>query len=574
MPTNNIRIILDGCLAKFKEQNQLALSDSEIFELFCGSQLTKTLNISFEEIQDSIVDGSNDGGIDLFLCLVNDDYIGSIDEIEDLKFSSSTILKTFINQSKKEGSFKESSIDKLLATMPLIFDLSKDDNILLDRLNPSLLDKVLLFRKLWEKTLVGGGRINIYYNYSCLSDNLNTINGSFNSKIDQLIGLTKANVTGSTVKFGLQSSSELFDLYQKNKPNRIELVFKENPGSISYNNEIGYVGAVLLKDFVKFIKDDEGNLREDLFESNIRHYQGEVDVNNKIQNTLESDLKRDFWWLNNGITIIASEPKQIAKKLSIEGIQIVNGLQTTYTVASFYKETADDDRSVLVKVIINNDKETIDKIIASTNSQNAVSSTLLRATDTTQRNIEAFFATEGYYYDRRKNFYKNQGKPAKRIFSIQFAAQAIQTILYNDPASARAKPTTLIKDDTSYKNIFNPHIDFKAYLRSCQIVQKTFDYYSSISDLSIRVKLSNFKLHLARTLVSVILNKGVYTAQDVIGLDVTLVEEAHFAKSLVILSNIIDDFFDQNTGILITYIAKNQKFNSFLIERIRSLLVN
>jgi hypothetical protein len=186
-------------------------------------------------------------------------------------------------------------------------------------------------------------------------------------------------------------------------------VFKEIPGSISYaKGGIGYVGAVKLSDYISFISDDEGNIREDLFDSNIRHYQGEVDVNNKIKSTLQNDFTRDFWWLNNGITMIASNPTQLAKRLSVESIQIVNGLQTTYTIATNYLTIPSDDRSVLVKVIITSDKETIDKIIASTNSQNAVSSSLLRATDTIQRNLESFFANAGYYYDRRKNFYKNQ----------------------------------------------------------------------------------------------------------------------------------------------------------------------
>src|SRR5690348_1850134 len=109
---------------------------------------------------------------------------------------------------------------------------------------------------------------------------------------------------------------------------------------------------------------------------------------NKIRQSLESDKTRDFWWLNNGITIIASNPTQVAKTLAIENIQIVNGLQTSYSIGNFYQIDATDERSVLVKVIINNDKETIDKIISSTNSQNAVSPTLLRASETTQRNIE------------------------------------------------------------------------------------------------------------------------------------------------------------------------------------------
>ena len=91
--------------------------------------------------------------------------------------------------------------------------------------------------------------------------------------------------------------------------------------------------------------------------------------------------------------------------MSIENIQIVNGLQTSYSIFNNHNGDEDDNRSVLVKVIINNNKETTDNIIASTNSQNPVSPTLLRATEPIQRNLELFFLNEGYYYDRRKNYY-------------------------------------------------------------------------------------------------------------------------------------------------------------------------
>lgn len=77
--------------------------------------------------------------------------------------------------------------------------------------------------------------------------------------------------------------------------------------------------------------------------------------------------------------------------------------------------------------------------------QNPVSPTLLRATGTIQRDIELFFSNNGYYYDRRKNYYKNQGKPATKIFSIQYTAQAIRSIVDDDPHTARARPTSLLK---------------------------------------------------------------------------------------------------------------------------------
>ena len=56
------------------------------------------------------------------------------------------------------------------------------------------------------------------------------------------------------------------------------------------------------------------------------------------------------------------------------------------------------------------DAPTRDQVIRATNRQTAVSDASLRATDDVQRQIENYFLTKGWYYDRRKNFYKNEGK--------------------------------------------------------------------------------------------------------------------------------------------------------------------
>src|SRR5690606_13640517 len=46
--------------------------------------------------------------------------------------------------------------------------------------------------------------------------------------------------------------------------------------------------------------------------------------------------------------------------------------------------------------------------------------------------------SRGLFYDRRKNHYKNSGKPIRRIVSIPFMAQAVMSCALGDPANARA----------------------------------------------------------------------------------------------------------------------------------------
>lgn len=98
----------------------------------------------------------------------------------------------------------------------------------------------------------------------------------------------------------------------------------------------------------------------------------------------------------------------------------------------------------------------------------------LRATDTIQRDIEKYFLCKGYYYDRRKNYYRNLGKSKDKIISINLLSQCIVSLVLpeKNPSRARSNPTSLIKKDEDYNNVFGGKIDFQVYLNSVLIFKK------------------------------------------------------------------------------------------------------
>ena len=562
---SNNRIILNGCISQYKAENQLEVVDSEIFELFTLTQITKNQNITFENIQNSIVDGTMDGGIDSVIVIVNDEIVDTVDELTDISFTNKTISKFIISQSKKESSFKETAIDKLITSCAILFDLEKNETALITRFNSRLVEKFMILRKAWMDTSINGGEIELEFNYCCNATEIN-VNNAFGSKVDQLVQITHTAFSGANINFNKYSSEELLKLYQTRKPSRLSLPFKEQPLSTSFGEiGIGYVGTVKLGDYKNFLSDTDGKIQDYLFESNVRHFQGNVDVNKKIMRTISNGNSQDFWWLNNGITIIAERPNQVGKTLSIDNVQIVNGLQTSYSIFNSHDGNTNDERSVLVKVIINNDNETIDNIIASTNSQNQVSAALLRATEETQRRIELFFLNEGYYYDRRKNFYKNIGKPASKIFSIQFTAQAIETIGFSSPYSARAKPTSLIKENSTYDRIFNPSRNFKSYLNCCLILKKTNEFWVNMQDANKKSQVSNFKLNLARVAASFILDKATYSFDDLEQLDINNADDSLFNESLDFLLNTLQAHSANNQSSSLINMAKSKPFSDSIL---------
>lgn len=570
---SNNRVLLEGCLNRFKTENEITLNDSGVFEIFSLTQITKNLGLTYENIQNSIVDGGNDGGIDSIIIMLDDEFVESLDDISDYKFSNKTTSRFIIAQCKKENSFKESPLDKIITTLPELFDLEKNERALLTRFNTELVTLASVVREVWQQTAIGGGTISVDFIYACNAPEIE-VNNVFDSKTEQLKTLAKGIFSTPNVNYNNYSAAELLKLYQTHKANRLTLTFKEQPLSTGYQDHgIGYVGTVNLADYKSFLTSESGDIRDDLFESNIRHFQGAVDVNKKIKETIENISDKDFWWLNNGITIIAESPNQVGKKLTIENVQIVNGLQTSYSIFNSHKGDSFDERSVLVKVIINNNKEAIDSIIASTNSQNPVSATLLRATELTQRNLEIFFYDKGYFYDRRKNYYKNLGKPATKIFGIQYTAQAIRSIVFDDPHTARAKPTSLLKDDKVYKQIFDQKENYNGYLICCLINKKSNDLWLKISDNNSKNKTSNFKLHLAWLVPKMILKKEKVTFSEIADFDISSFDQSVYDDCLKFLLDAIDEYQESKMDANLINMAKSKDFTTHVLEKLSTLFV-
>lgn len=555
-------VIIRGCMDKFlKENNLVDMSDSDAFELFTLYLITKQMGIPVESLSASITDGSQDGGIDSIIVTVNDDPVDSLEDLANFEFRETTVTRFIISQSKTESTFKESVIDKFISSCNALFPLSNSLDNLDGRFNDLILERTEILREAWRQTLYNRGKISASVNYACLSETVEVSN-SFKSKVDQLSNDLQDIFSLDKVNVELYSSEELLHIYQKRIDDTRRLLFKEAPLSNVYGDVgIGYVGMVPINELKKFITSDEHQIVEELFESNVRHYQGKVDVNNKIKETLQGKRDRDFWWLNNGITIIAESCNQMGPTLVLTNPQIVNGLQTSFSIFQYFSEDSADTRSVLVKVIINTDKDIVDSIIASTNYQNTVPPGLLRATDDLQRAIENFFFLKGYYYDRRKNYYRNRGKQANRIFGIQFTAQAIKAIIGGEPNVARSNPSGLLKSEALYKTIFKKDDNFQGYLNCCLITSWVHAYVLRKKDTNLGTSLRNFMLHLSWIVAMQITKSTGVNCAKVASYDIESIDLNDYMKdALQTLLQAVDAFRGGQPNADLINIAKSKEF--------------
>lgn len=172
--------------------------------------------------------------------------------------------------------------------------------------------------------------------------------------------------------------------------------------------------------------------------------------------------------------------------MTIEDPQIVNGLQTSTEIFSYFSSGGNvaDDRNVLVRVVVPKETESADRIIKATNSQTSIPLASLRATDKIHRDIEEYMQPFGLFYDRRKNMHKNEGRPIEQIISIPLMAQAVMSVYLQRPNDARARPSSLLKKDDDYAKIFNHSHPVGLYLFAAKMIKSVLSYLKSKEELA------------------------------------------------------------------------------------------
>lgn len=238
----------------------------------------------------------------------------------------------------------------------------------------------------------------------------------------------------------IHGANDLGKLYRKTKtplsctihfPNKITL--PETSGI-----DESYYGFLLFSEFKKLIIDQNDNM-QNVFEDNVRDFQGLNPVNQKIVETLNSSNPHLFSVLNNGVTLVANEIKVSGDKCTLSDFQIVNGCQTSNILYQQRHLDTLNNINIPIKLIVTTDDEIKSKITVSTNSQTAVKKEQLSAMTDFQKNLEHYYnSIEGegkLYYERRANQYNNTNTTIakKRIISVSNQIKSFSSIFRQDP---------------------------------------------------------------------------------------------------------------------------------------------
>ena len=421
---------LNSALSKFKQEFSYGtLKDTDAFERFvnhCVISHTIKEELDSESVEMLSVGGQSDTGLDGIALLINNQLVTSIEDLESIV--SYLDVKFVFVQSKTSDKFDNGDVLKFLQG---VVGFLADDELHPDE--GRIGDIKALKKALYEKYALRLANLknpecHMYYATTGEWKDPEPIVRSIRSYEKQLQDLS----IFSEIAFHPWDAQKLRAVYQE-VTNRIDatLIMEQNtPVPVKGASEGTYrawVGVVRCQELLDFVSDENNEMRSNLFDSNVRDYQGDSNkVNADMRSTLrDSDEKRSqFVLLNNGITIVAREVHQTeAFTFQLTDFQIVNGCQTTNVLWN-NKDVVTDDMYVPVKLISTSDIELMNSIVMKTNSQTQILEENFAALAPYHQALEQYYdvMADEYlpriYYERRSRQYERQQIPRNHCVTM------------------------------------------------------------------------------------------------------------------------------------------------------------
>lgn len=516
----NDLFLLDSILEDYKTKRFPSYDEGETFEFFATEQILKQFELNESQLLSGSVDGRNDGGIDEFFVFVNGHLAESIPD--EFWPKSNATLEIYIITCKHDDSFKQSPITTMFPSLVELFDFKKTAQCLSESYNEKVIRKRTLFLETYKRLATILSDFKIHIIYSCRGSE-DLIEDNILSKAKQTEQMCQECFSDCIVEFSFVGNETLLKSHRKRRNYGLNLQFNE-----SFSLDGQYVVLSKINDYYKFITDEDGKIKKYIFAMNVRDYLGLNPVNQDILQTLETDSKNDFWWLNNGITIIGSDAHIVGNIITIENVQIVNGLQTSESIYRHFSNNYNEDtRSILIKIIISKDPDTIKRIIYATNNQTNVNVPELCANEIVQLNIDEALKAHDIYYDRRHNTYKNEGIADEKIITPLFLAGTYIFLIHKSPFIASGLKQRFMRDKEKYGKVFSENTDVQIWYPLALIEKKTELYLNEIrkknsfsySQLKFTKKYRYIIMFLA---ISKIIGKYSFGINDVVNFDFSL----------------------------------------------------
>ncbi|MDR0822452.1 MAG: AIPR family protein [Endomicrobium sp.] len=406
---------------------------SKAFVLFTASTF---LDIELTEAVSLLTDGGGDAGIDAV-------YIGDAD---DLELPVTIFQGKYKMDLETESNFPANEVQKVANTIWTIFDTNKD----IKTFNLILKSKIEEIRSLIRDGYIPIVKVVLFNNGI-----------KWNQEGEQ--NLINANFPKEQVEFEYVNHNSIVALMRSSK--EINASFTLEGASLvdDFNFKRVLLGKINVLEIARLF---EAN-GDFLLEKNIRRYLGlnRNRINLDMQNTLLGKNKENFYFKNNGLTMICKKFSHNALQqqnwnISAENLQIINGGQTCKTIQRTISDNPLIDYSqvfVLIRLyelsVGQNEGSLVNEITLATNSQNPVDLSDLRSNDDLQKTLEADIKELGYQYKRKKDDMKSN----EALIPLSVAAQSICAIWKELPHIAKFKKKELFS--SLYEKIYTSDLN-------------------------------------------------------------------------------------------------------------------
>lgn len=534
-------VLIDGIIDDRMDNEGKDKSDpklrGEVFERLAISELLKPYDLTSEQLDNGLVDGGDDGGIDGLYVFVNGNYIS--DKAEYQLPRENGKLEIYIITCKHDNTYIMHPLESLDSSLSELLNFSISEEELARKHNQKILNKRKLLLNVYKKLASQDicPIINLFYisrgDASNVPNNIQRAGGKVKTTCDSIFQGARTTMT-------FWGTEQLITRIREKRNAPIDINIQR-----WFQQGKNYVILVALNDYVKAVTDSEGNLKRYLFNENVRDYLGENHTNSHIMNTLTSEESPDFWLLNNGITMLTSNATVFDGVITINDVQIVNGLQTTVTIFNYFQNGGKDEqnRNVLIKVIRPNSSEVGREITKATNNQSSIPLYALHANDKIQKDIEDILYRNDYYYERRPMYYKNLGYSEDRIIAPLYLAGGYTALILKLPHRASRLKSKFMDNKALCEKVFSEHADITLWPVIAMILKKTdavAETYRGIIKMSTEKYLKSVRYSVALVTLARIMGKYSFGVNDLVSMDKNLYSEETIKETIEYLISFID----------------------------------
>lgn len=416
------------------------LSDRN-FEKFINYSILFPKNISNFNLSSVSTGDGGDCAIDGLAIVLNNKYISTLGELEDILGSGMEFsVEIYFIQSKTSDKFEGK---EMLQFGNGVLDVFKVGDSVTKVRNEKIKEKCKMIQMLLDNydSFSSTPRCYLYYvttgtwidDQNLLSDKEKII-----SDIRQL------ELFDENIEFYTYGSKEIRKHYELTKlqnsatfelKEKIELPYMEGVKE-------SYLATLPVKEYLKLIVDEQGKITKGIFELNVRDFNGIQNnrVNQEIINTIISDDRNYFGLMNNGITIVGKSLSKGKGLYTIKNFYVVNGCQTS-NILHLSSEHLDDSMWIAIKIVITDDDTIIKNIVKATNNQTEVQEIQLLSMTEYQELLESYFGNYGgsynLYYERRSGQYNYNGNIDKsKIINPEMQIRAFASVFLDSPHRA------------------------------------------------------------------------------------------------------------------------------------------